>query len=179
LHAAVLPTFTAGTETVDPGGSVSVPITVQNFQNVDGVQFSLTWNSGLLTLQPTPVGGLIPSLSGGTFGPGTGALTWAWFNIAGVTVVDGTAIFSVQFTASGTPGETTVSFGDTPTPRLAVLLDGTFGVPFTVNGNVTVVPEPINWALGLFACVFIGGAASVSILSRMMARIPPRCNSAP
>jgi hypothetical protein len=32
--------------------------------------------------------------------------------------------------------------------------------PNTTNGLVTVtaVPEPINWALGLFACVFIGGA---------------------
>lgn len=160
LQAGLLPTFTAGNETVGLGGSVSVPITVMDFANVAGIQFSLTWDTAVLTLQPTPVGGLISDLSGGIFGnPRAGTLTWVWADYSGVTVADSTAIFSVQFTASDILGaSSSVSFRDDPTKRLAALVDGTSGVPFTFDGSVTVVPEPINWALGLFACVFIGTA---------------------
>ena len=178
LHAGILPTFTAGNVTVGPGGSVGMPITVTSFGNVTGIQLSLTWDSGLLTLRPVldggPIDGLNEGLGGGTFGAGTGSLTWVWANdSAPVTVDNGTAIFSVQFIAGSTLGNIPVSFGNTPTAILVALLDGTSGDSTTVtfnNGsvNVTPVPEPINWALGLFACVFVGGAAMRWISNRRL-----------
>src|SRR5208337_3623971 len=57
LHAAVAPTtFTAGQETIGPGGTVYVPITVSGFSGnaglgysgVFGAGFSLLWNSQVL-----------------------------------------------------------------------------------------------------------------------------------
>jgi hypothetical protein len=178
LHAGILPTFTAGDVTVGPGGSVSMPITVQNFQGVAGVQFSLTWDSGLLTLQPTPVVGLDSAVSGGTFGPGTGSLTWVWVNFSGANVENGAAIFSVQFTAGNTLGIVPVSFGNSPTDWALLLTDNTYAdgtpdypfPPLTFNnGSVSVIPEPINCALGLFACVFIGTGTVRWLSSRRMA----------
>jgi hypothetical protein len=184
LHAALTPSFTAGNGpsylTAASGSSVSVPITVINFANLAGAQFTLTWDTGVLALQlaivngePTPVvGGLDPALSSGSaFGnPSAGTFTWLWSNQAGATVADGNPIFSVQFTAIGAAGTSSfVNFGDSPTPR-----DVTFlplfneATPDTVNGGVTVVPEPINWALGLFACVFIGSATVRWVSGRRM-----------
>lgn len=170
LHAAVYPTptFTAGTETVVSGSSVSVPITVTGFSSLAGAQFTLTWDTGVLTLQPTPVGGLNPALSiGSAFGtPSAGTLTWLWYNQAGATVAGGTAVFSVQFTATGAAGTSSaIMFGDTPTLRGVSFADLSEGTPITYDGRITVVPEPVNWALGLFACVFIG-SATVRWISR-------------
>ena len=171
LYAGVIFTAGSGNDTVTPNGTVIIPITVSGFANMEGAQFSLTWNAGGLVLSAPTVVGINSSLSGGSaFGfPGANTLTWLWSSAISTTVTDNTAIFSVEFTASGSAGASTaVSFGNTPTP---IQVRDTSGViSFTVNNdNVTVVPEPINWALGLFACVFIGGATVRWVSNRRMA----------
>jgi hypothetical protein len=172
LHAATtpLPTLIAGNATVLPGGTVSVPITVTGFTDVTGIQFSLTWNSGLLTLlQPTPTG-LLATTGFSLFGTDTpGTLTCAWIDLSGLTEPDNTTILSVQFTASATLGQTALTWGSDPTKLLVSNTDNN-GVPPTVNGSVIVaVPEPVNWALGLFACVFIGTGTVRWVSNRRMA----------
>jgi hypothetical protein len=170
LHGAVYPTptFTAGTAAVDSGSSVSVPITVSDFSSVIGAQFTLSWSAGVLQYvgtgdynsQLSAVG-----LSAGSFGtPGSGTLTFVWFDtttnqVSGTTLTAGTIIFSVQFTAIGALGSSTpVSFGDVPTAKDVMFPDLSEVTPFIANGGVNVIPEPVNWALGLFVCVFIGVA---------------------
>ena len=175
LHAATtpLPTFIAGNATVGPGGNVTVPITVTGFAGVAGIQFSLTWNSGLLTLQPTAATGLLATTGFSNFRTSTpGTLSGVWFTSGSLTEPDNTVILDVQFTASATPGETALTWGNVPTPLEAANTDNS-GVPPTVNGSVIVaVPEPVNWALGLFACVFIGGATVRWASSRRMSLQP-------
>jgi len=163
LHAGII-AFTAGNETVGPGGTVNVPITVSSFSDVIGAGFSLSWNSGVL--QYVGTGNYnstlaAAGLSGTCFSFVNGNLGFSWTDTLapGQTLADGTTIFTVQFTAIGGPSSP-VNFADTPTSRDVLFFGGSEVTPNTTNGLVTVtaVPEPINWALGLFACVFIGGA---------------------
>jgi len=181
LHAGII-AFTAGNETVDPGGYVYVPITVSDFANVLGASFSLSWSSGVLNYVGTgnynsqlAAVGLAP----GSFNldPASGNLGFAWSDSSssGQTLGDGTTIFTVEFQAVGAGGTSSpISFGDTPTLRDVFLgpLPGTEGIPGTTNGLVTVVPEPVNWALGLFACVFIGSATVRWISNRRIGEWP-------
>ena len=165
LHAGVICTAGSGNDTVAPNGSVIIPITVSGFANLEGAQFSLSWNAGGQVLSFQGVVGVNSAISAGSaFGlPGIGyvpvnTLTWLWSSGTPVSVADNTAIFSLEFTASGSAGASTaVSFGNTPTPIRVFDVNGPLS--FTGNNdNVNVVPEPVNWALGLFACVFIGSA---------------------
>lgn len=177
LHAGVI--FTSGTETVGPGGNVSVPITVTSDLTPPSVNwlnagFHLTWDSSVLILQPTQVslnGSPLPLVLG-DFSSSAGVLNFTWSAAdTGTPVPNGSTLFAVSFTAVGGLGiSTTLSFNTLAT----IGLDDSVGNNFTSTiptfsaGGVTVVPEPINWALGLFACVCIGGATVRWISNRRM-----------
>lgn len=165
LHAAII-TFAAGDVPIGPGGVVNVPITVSGFSDVIGAGFSLSWTSGVLQYVGTgnynstlAAAGLNASCF--SFVNGNVGFTWTDTLAPGQTLTDGTTIFILQFTAVGGPSSP-VTFVDNPTLREALFYNGDDLTPghgfFTVDGQVTVVPEPVNLALGLFACVFIGGA---------------------
>jgi hypothetical protein len=189
-HAAVSPiTFSAGTETVSPFGNgyVSVPITVSSTLTGNDVywlntSFNLTWNSSVLVLQSTSP--LSVSLNGsplsltlnGNFGnPSAGQLNFTWsdlVNFVGAQVPNGSTLFTVNFKAVGAWGSSTaISFGSVAQINLtdSTGQDFTQVTPAFVNGGVTVVPEPINWALGLFACAFIGSSTVRWASNRKMA----------
>jgi hypothetical protein len=175
LHAGVIFTAGSGNDTVPLNGSVVIPITVSGFANLGGAQFSLTWSTEVLSFQS--VAEVNSALSAGSaFGlPGTGSipantLTWLWSSGTATTLADNSAIFSLEFMASGSLGASTaVSIGNSPAPIRVFDIDGN-PVSFTVNNdNLTIVPEPVNWALGLFACVFVGSATVRWISNRRMA----------
>ena len=171
LHAGII--FSAGgTQSVGPGGSVSVPITVSYDAGTSGnwinAGFHVTWDNSVLNLQSTTplsvsvAGSPLNPLDLGNFSnPAVGELDFTWFNGVGVPVTGGSTLFTVNFTAIGSfPSSTSVSFSTPDTMQLYDSLGhdlGTFD-PTAQNGRINVVPEPVNWALGLFACVFIGGA---------------------
>jgi hypothetical protein len=161
LHAGII-TFTAGgNESVISGGSVIVPITVTDFTGWSSAQFSLSWDAGVLQCVAT-ANYNSQLFSSGTFtfstNNTTGRLGFLWDSGSTQTLLNNpNTIFTVQFTAIGAVGtQTALSFVNDPTRIL--VSDGT--TDFTPNvvpgGPITVVPEPINWALGLFACLFIG-----------------------
>jgi hypothetical protein len=174
-HAALTLTAGSGNDIVSPGGTLIIPITVTGFTDLRGVSFTLTWTSGVLSYQShTAANGLlggIPSF-GGT--PSSGTLAFAWVGGSagagnGVTLNDNTALFSVTFTGGSTLGPTAINFSSSPTVIQAIAADGSVVPVNTVSDQVTVVPEPINWALGLFACGFVGSATVRWVSSRKMA----------
>ena len=160
--------FAAGTgaETGIPGGTVTVPITVENFSDLYGAQFTLTWDSSKLT--SATVVGVNPALSSGTTQTDVstpGQLGFLWFGGGtGATITGGAAVFSVQFSMSpGLSGGATIPllFGDGPIAREVTFSDFSAGDPgnglmITTDGLVTAVPEPVNYALVLFATSFLG-----------------------
>jgi hypothetical protein len=193
LQAAVVPTFTAGTVSVGPGGTVDVPIIVSGFTSPDGsgglqsVQFNLQWNSGVLqyvgtgNYNPTltaydPVTKQYVGLGATCFdSPSAGLLSFLFYDHTGngQTLADGSTMFTVQFTATGGIGASThIDFVDTINIPREVTDYNYNSIAFSMlSGQVSVVPEPINWALGMFACVFIGGAGVRWVSSRRAALV--------
>jgi hypothetical protein len=180
LQAALVPTFSAGGNQYPNVGSINVPITVvSDFTTLQGVQFSLQWTPGVL--QYVGTGNYNSTLT--TAGPflwsadnvasGLLGFVWADNTVSGQTLSDGAPIFTVQFNVIGGIGTSSpISFVGKPPGPTAM---GASDIDFNdlaingVDGLVTVVPEPINWALGLFACVFVGSATVRWASNRKMA----------
>jgi len=175
-------TFALGDYTNHTGGTVTAAVTVTNFVNVLGAQFTLQWDPTVLSYQS--VGNFnsgVTGLAAGDFGtPGSsGDLTLSWDSTSGsgVTVPDGTVIFTVSFLVIGSPGSSsTLALPNTPTtPTPPQAFDGNFNLLtfIAVNGQVQVPrlaipvisPWPtassITYGQALTNSTLSGGAASV------------------
>lgn len=149
----------ASANNVQNGQQVCLNVTAANFTNIVGMQFSINYNPAMLQL--TAVNNLgLPGLTlGGNFGlpiPGGAGLTtagnitvtWTDPNAAGVTVANGTTIFTLCFNALVGTGATNVNFSNVPTPievtNSALQVIPFNGVPGTVNFGGVPQPEPIT-----------------------------------
>ncbi|MEL6358424.1 MAG: cohesin domain-containing protein, partial [Bacteroidota bacterium] len=115
------------------GSEICLDVTVENFIDLTDLQFSATFDPSILTFDG---GGdfNLAGLSNANFGnPTPGVITFSWENPGpgGVTVSDGTAIFSLCFTIN-TVAETVVQPSNTPTAIFA--MNG-------MNQSVGVVPS--------------------------------------
>jgi hypothetical protein len=176
-------TFTAGSAQVAPGQSYNVPITVSGFTDVVGFQFTLQWDPNVLQFSSVTGLGLAgltyiglddPVYQDDNFGTqltSVGKLTVSRNNSA-QTVNDGTSIFAINYTAVGVAGQlTSILFVDDLMMR-EVFLSGLSPVEFaSTPGNVSVVPEPTDIALGIFAGLFAGTTTLGWVINRRSARL--------
>ena len=148
---AQTPVLIASQEATTAGGTVTVYVTVDSLQSAVSMQLTLSWDSDILTYQSTGDYGLT-SLSEFNFGEtqvATGILTFVWFDgqVGGVTLADGSTLFSVTFTAIGEVGELSdISFVNTPTPIQIGVIDGTDinEIPhLSVNGQVQIITNNV------------------------------------
>lgn len=131
-----------GTLDAEAGTTVCIPVTVNDFDGIASLQFSLQWDPTVL--QFTEVQNLnIPDLNAGSFNTEqatNGQIAMAWFDntAQGVTIADGTTIFDICFTILGASGTASnITFSDTPTQREAATANNT--IPFTgTAGTITV-----------------------------------------
>jgi len=105
----------------NPGEAVCLPLSVQNFSNVTGVQFTLEWNPNLLTFDSLQIADL-PNPSG-SLGPHhelleEGTLTFVWMEptLQPISLDDGAALFNLCFTAGSSIDSAEVRFSNDPTP---------------------------------------------------------------
>jgi PKD repeat protein len=133
----------ADTVSGNTGSQVIITVRARNFTNLTSAQGSITWNTSVATYSGIPTFGL-PSMTIGNFGTGqtgAGILTFSWNDptLAGVTVPNGTTLFTVRYNIVGTGGSATaVSFGNAPTPM--EFADNNFvNVPFSSNNGRIVV----------------------------------------
>lgn len=103
------------------GDEVKVSVTVYDFENILGMQFSIHWDPEILqfvAVDDFGLGGLAASLFGvPTSGTNPGNLTLSWVDAAlqGETLIDGTILFSITYQClSDDVGF--VSFAGIPTP---------------------------------------------------------------
>ncbi len=125
--------------TAAQGQQVCLDVATQNFTNILGMQFSINYNSSVL--QFVNVSNLnLNGLSAASFGtpsPGVITMTWNDPDVMGITRPDGTVLFELCFTISGST-TSTVSFGNSPT-TIEILNSTLQEVPFnSVSGTVTV-----------------------------------------
>jgi gliding motility-associated-like protein len=131
-----------GTVNVTSGESFCTPITVNDFDAIASIQFSLGWDASVIEFTGVQSFGLqdLSAASFNTGGATNGAISVAWFDNSaqGVTLADGTTLFEACFTAVGANGTNTIiAFTDTPTQREASTSNAT--ITFTQNnGTVNV-----------------------------------------
>jgi len=126
------------------------------------MQFSISYNPAMLQLTSVANFGLPGLTAGGSFGlpisggagltsAGTITLTWTDPNQTGVTVANGTTLFTLCFNALASTGSTQVTFTGTPT-SIEVINTALQNVPFNnMPGTVTfgsVPTPPISLTVG-------------------------------
>jgi len=140
---ALVTSFSPATITSPVGSTVTLQFKVTNFTNISSVQFPIKYNT--TSLQYLGVNDFaLPDLGAGNFNsiPAQGAVRFTWFpdpaaNPTGVTVPDGTTIFTVSFTVLA-QGASLVNLSPSVPPSIEVIRNG---VPITVsyqNGGSTI-----------------------------------------
>ncbi len=95
---------------VQPDEEIVVPISVDGFLNMVGMQFTIKWDSSVL--EYSDVGGFnLEGLGSTNFGPPdpVDRLTVSWFTfvIGGISAPDGTTLFEITFKTVGQHSDTT------------------------------------------------------------------------
>jgi hypothetical protein len=135
--------FAASQQSAQPGQTVAARVTVGGFSQVSGAQFTLAWDPAVLRYVGTGSYGA-RGLSGACFGTtltASGVLTFAWFDpgLVGVTLADGTVLFSVSFEVIGKAGSVSgVALTGSPTTQ-AVCVDDARAPFGAQDGSVAVV----------------------------------------
>ena len=107
-----------------PGAGVSVPVLVEGFDDLDGYQFRLNWDTSRLTFDGLEQLAPLPGLTNGSFGTGQteqGFLIAAWSNPTGTgaTLPGGDTLFAVRFVVRPDAlGFAAVAVPPPPPPRL-------------------------------------------------------------
>lgn len=174
------PLFTFENETVSPGETMCIEVSVSNFTDIVAMQMSFHWDPTVL--QFNNVGAFnLPFLGNFSFGQGfvnQGDLLLSWYDGGGnsQSVPDGTMIFEMCFTVIGQPGDNTaITIDGDPTPIEVVSAAGggtDVGLDQT-GGSVNIIPaqsEAINIDIsddnaivGEEACVEIAVSAFTDI----------------
>lgn len=111
--------LTAGSATVDAGEAVCVPISVEQFEEIVGAQFTVRWDADSLQFDSLVYGSL-PNLSPFNFNlnhTAEGYLSFLWTDptLAGVSLPDGSPLFSLCFTAGNQAGSSPLELSSVPT----------------------------------------------------------------
>ncbi len=113
-------TFSASDAGINSGNEVCIDVSVTDFENIVGMQFSMQYDNSLLTYTGSNNLSAL-SLSAVNFGDITsmGAVTFSWVDptLTGVFLPDNEIIFSLCFSANSAENTTTtLSFTGNPTP---------------------------------------------------------------
>ena len=98
-------------DTIAPGGTVCVPVTVNAFNSVVGMQFAVNWNSSILTYSHVQNYG-VAGFTCNSFNAGTAGrliVQWEDATAAGVTLANGASLFDVCFTANASAANGTTA----------------------------------------------------------------------
>jgi hypothetical protein len=126
-----------------PGEQTCLQVTVEDFENILTMQYSIAWDNEVLRFVEVKDFGL-PGLSAQNFGRPPShpdRLTLSWFepSLSSVTVPDNTAIFSVCFEVVGSSGqESPVMITDNPTIIEIANADEEVMDPSLLGGSVLV-----------------------------------------
>ncbi len=152
-------TLISGDATIPMGGTSCVPISVENFVDIQSIQVALMWDADVLIFSNTQNFNLTQLDAGKFAESGNNKLRLSWNNLTGGTnVADGTVIFEVCFEGTGDCDATTeVMFTSDPP------------IPIEVsNGSNEVVP--VNFEVGTSTVECDGCSIAIRNLQQ------PTCN---
>ena len=142
-------TFAVSSHNAQPGETVTASVAVSGFRQVTSAQFTLEWDPAVLGFVGTGGDDLNVNVAAGNFGTtltNSGKLAFSWDdpNAAGVTVADGTVVFTASFVVVGSSGSASpLAVVDVPTLREVVVNFelATFG---SVDGQVILLAPAIS-----------------------------------
>ena len=130
--SVILPlTTTASSGSFETGEQFCVDISVENFDSITTMQYSMNWDTAILQFEHTQNYNL-NDLNTGNFGTtqtSFGRLTFSWSNplLNGISLIDGTLIYQVCFTALNcADSQNLFSFSSLPLGiEITAMIDGT------------------------------------------------------
>lgn len=132
--------FSASVDCVPANDNVCLDITVADFTDIVSFQYSMHFDTSVMSYDTIQIISLPPSLNYSIAYANVGTLTFAWLDqtFSGISLADGTVIYQVCFQTTGTAGQSsTVTFNGSPTP-VEVL-------------NSSFSPVPVNFVPGIVA----------------------------
>ncbi|MBI5914421.1 MAG: gliding motility-associated C-terminal domain-containing protein [Bacteroidetes bacterium] len=161
------PTIVAGSIDANPGQTVCIDFTVQDFDDLTGTQFTIVWEPTIL--QYAGVQGFnLTNLSIDNFlqdqAPTIGVLGVEWENATGVSVPDGTAIFQVCFQLIGDPGDCSIiTFDEVPWPiDINAEANGTLDIGMNGQPGQICTQNPFSFNVAL-PDIYAGQFANVCL----------------
>ncbi len=131
---------------VEPGSMVNIDLSVSDFENMLGMQFSINWNPEVLSFQNVEDFGIEDITLEANFGLDSaivGRMGFLWIDnsLSGVALPDSSVLFSIKFLVIGDPNTACeIVFSDTPT--LIELSDDEGVIEADLVGGVVTVAEP-------------------------------------
>lgn len=119
-----------------PGDSICIPVTVENFDSIEGLQFKVVFDPKILDLKAIAN----PAFSGIDFNilAADGLLTVIWTANDPESLPDGTVLFTMCFKAKGNPGQSSdIVIDDVPAYKVKDLIMEAVG---TFQGKTIIVP---------------------------------------
>ena len=126
---------------------VCIPVTLNDFTDILGFQFSMSWDPTVIQFD-TLINFGLPGLSGGNFNtvtPDNGTLRATWTDPlgTGLTVDNGTTVFELCFDVVGQAGESSIiAFANTPIVQELIATSGT--IDFTSRSGIFTIGDPGN-----------------------------------
>jgi hypothetical protein len=159
-------TFTIGSNNNVTTATVTLPITVTNFNNIAGIQGSINWDNTKLTYNS--ITGTNSALSGISFSNSvagnTGRIGYAWTesNAQGINIANNAVLFNLVLNVVPTAtGAVTISFTTTPTDL--VVVNGNLDVVNTTYNSGTVnIPVALPTLFGNISAVKVNNAIAVN-----------------
>lgn len=142
------PTLIIGHETGPSGATVCVPVTVNNFTDIQTMDLGITWQTSILTFShlqncnPTLGLNCTGPFPNSNFGVNNNILNVSWFDPSnGVNLPNGSVLFEICYNVQGNMGQSnTVNWINNP-PQAKIELRNSNGViqqVNTQNGSVTI-----------------------------------------
>lgn len=136
--------FTLPMQYANQGMTVEVPLTVQNFKDMAGIQFTLVWDQELIEyVELIDLEPMLESISDHN-SPEPGVFIFLWFAFdpdEGLSLPDNHTIFKLRFNVLGNLGDTAwIQFADEPTEPVAENIYGTI-MPLDLTAGAVIIDD--------------------------------------
>ncbi len=134
-----------------PGENVCVPVTVENFDDIESASIGVTWDESIIDYTEITNFSLPGSLQFNDTNVGNGELAVLWTDPLGNqnSLPDGAVLFEICFDATGSIGQSsTINFEDLPNIGTGFEMEfssNSVAIPFCVNeGSITIADGPVE-----------------------------------